>query len=479
MFCKSCGADVPAESGVCPQCGAAAGEPAKQKPKGLAVSLVVLALAVVAAAAVFLQWLSGPEQRLRRALDQQELSLALRICEEELKQMPQWLAEEILNRLESLEMEYAAGTLAYDSVEEALKVYEQMGIDGTGERLAQTWQLVDAVKASREAYAQGQRMEAVQNYPAAIDSYAQVIDADTACYERALRKIVECQDACRQLVLAEAAAFAAAQLYDEAIEKLRLGLEILPEDTVLLEQLQSYSDADAEKKRNALLSEAAAWMEKGDYPMALSLLAGGQEDTAIGEAYWACREEYAQATEERAAQAFGQEGYTAAVEVVEECLQAMPEHERMLELKAYYESYAPVYLAELTIYDSTCNHLYRNGHTQDQQENTYVSSLAVDKGSISFRTDGAYALFSGTVACPYGYEYDKYRTGAWIEIYADDVLLYRSELTELESEPQSFLLEITGAQTVTITWISQGDNIWDNWGYRATLFDGVFYRHGQ
>lgn len=483
MFCHSCGAKVPEGSSVCLQCGSAAqadpGLTRSVKKKKTAILVIALVFAAaVTAGVLYLHWYNSPEQKICRAFAEGDLLSVQQIYHEELEDTPSQVTDEVLSRLEELGTGYADGTLEYDAANADLVIFEEMQVTGTGKQLTGTRQLLDAVKASREAFVQGQSLEAGKAYPAAMESYALVIEADVFCFEQAQQKIRDCRDAYRRQILAEAAVYADSQLYADAIGKLQEGLTVLPEDASLLGQIQSYEEASAEKERYDLLEKAADYVARGDYPNAIRTLEGREDDAQIDAMYQTYRQEYASSTITQAKRVFAEDGYEAALALINTCLQTLPENAELLAEKAFYESYAPVYLASCDIYSHTGNKLYQNEHTQDQQENTYTSSFAAKQGSVNFLVDGKYALFTGTVACPYGYAYDKYRSGAKILVYADDVLIYQSELVELDTAPQSFALDITGVEIITIEWISEGSNIWKNWGDRATVFDGAFYQHG-
>ncbi len=105
------------------------------------------------------------------------------------------------------------------------------------------------------------------------------------------------------------------------------------------------------------------------------------------------------------------------------------------------------------------------------------ASFALSNGSVSFVTKQKYSLLKGVVACPQGIEYDSYRESAKVSVYLDDdVLVWSSSQMKVDSKPQPFEIDITGSDIVTLTWECEGANVWGNWGYYATIFNGEFLK---
>lgn len=447
----------------------------KKKVTVLAVCAAVLVLLIVAGA--YLGWYFSPAQRLLRALEAEDLSLVQELYER-VEEVPEGFAEQVCEKMEGLATGYIQGDTDYTSSDRTLKVYESLKAPGTEDALAQCRQTLETIRQSREAYVKGQSLEAAKDYPAAMESFSQVIEADLWGWENARQKILRCRDAYRELILAEAAELAKSECYTEAMDRLRQGLTVLEEDEAFLKQLDVYVLAQEDKERRDLLAQAQTLASAGNYVAAIALLEGS-EDAQIQTAWLSLRQEYADTAIADAEEAFLLKGYEAALEILEECLLTLPDNEALLEKKLWYEGYKPMYLSEYPLTVSEGSKLYIDQHTQDRQDGTYIHSLAVNKGSLTFQTAGEYTLLTGTVACPKGFEEDKYRTGASVEIFADGVRIYQSAMLTVDSQPARFELDITGAQEITVTWTCEGPNIWKNWGDRATIFDAAFFRRSE
>lgn len=150
-------------------------------------------------------------------------------------------------------------------------------------------------------------------------------------------------------------------------------------------------------------------------------------------------------------------------------------------LIAYYDGLRPVLLSNLDVFSTEGGtggysvELYQNEHLEDRYGTSYSTSFSASTGDVKFLLNNAYKTFSGTVGTPAGYGKDDFRDGAYIEFLDDDGnVLYRSELCEVDTKPQSFTVDVAGVELLTIRWTCIGDNVWSNWGYRATIFDGSF-----
>jgi len=447
------------------------------KKKRILLAICAIVTVGVLAAGVYLGWYFSPEQKLLRALEAEDLPRVQELYAQ-VEELPEGFSERLCEKVEELCAQYVAGSLNYASSDQALKVYESLKAKGTETVLSGCRETLETVRLSREAYVKGQSLEAAKDYPAAMESYSQVIEADQWGWQNAQQKILDCRNAYRDQILLEAAALAQEERYTEAMDTLNRGLGVLTEDEALLAQMEVFGLAEEDRQRRELLNQAQTLASAGDYPAAIALLEGA-EDEQLYAAWLSLRQEYAETAIADAEEAFRLKGYEEALLILEKCLQTLPENEELLAQKNWYEGYRPVYLSECPLTVSEGSKLYIDQHTQDRQGGVYTHSLAVNKGSVTFQTAGEFTLFTGTVACPKGFEEDAYRTGASIEIYADGVRIYQSAMLGVDSLPKHFSLDITGVQEITVTWICEGPNIWKNWGDRATVFDSAFFRNAE
>lgn len=122
-------------------------------------------------------------------------------------------------------------------------------------------------------------------------------------------------------------------------------------------------------------------------------------------------------------------------------------------------------------------HMYtdtRDEFLTDNYGNEYEHSFYAGHGSVTYLTNYLYDTFSGTVAFPKGGSYDKSRNSATLIIYGDDEVLKKFEKFNNLSSPEAFCLNIESYERIKLEWSCEGLNIWENWGYYATIFDGEF-----
>lgn len=126
-------------------------------------------------------------------------------------------------------------------------------------------------------------------------------------------------------------------------------------------------------------------------------------------------------------------------------------------------------------YSHVAEHLYTNYRT-DHFGNTYACALAVDKGLVTIPVGGQFTTFCGILAYPGEVDYQSAKISARIKVYADGNLVYTSPAISMATPPVPFSVDVTGAAVITINWETvDGYNIWNNWGYDATIFNGLLY----
>lgn len=125
-------------------------------------------------------------------------------------------------------------------------------------------------------------------------------------------------------------------------------------------------------------------------------------------------------------------------------------------------------------YAASAENIYTDS-TTDHFGNTYVYSLAVDSGSISVPINGKFTIFAGTIAYRGERSYHSNTKSAAFVVYGDGKKLYESPDIEIGTYPVDFMINVEDCQVVNIEWSCKGTNIWSNWGYEATIYNGIFY----
>ncbi len=111
-------------------------------------------------------------------------------------------------------------------------------------------------------------------------------------------------------------------------------------------------------------------------------------------------------------------------------------------------------------------------YLEDNYGNTYSHSVSVGTGSLTYLVNYSYLSFTGTVAFPKGAKCDGYRSSATLRIYGDGELIAEFKDFNDGSRPETFSINIKQYERLTLKWTCKGSNIWHDWGYFATVFDG-------
>ena len=114
-------------------------------------------------------------------------------------------------------------------------------------------------------------------------------------------------------------------------------------------------------------------------------------------------------------------------------------------------------------------------YLKDNYGNEYTHSVSIGKGSLTYLLNHKYITFNGTVACPKGLSSDSfYRASATLKIYGDDELITKFEGFNDGSRPESFSINVKPYERLKLEVSCEGMNVWSDWGYFATIFDGIF-----
>ncbi|MEE5993904.1 MAG: protein kinase [Oscillospiraceae bacterium] len=131
-----------------------------------------------------------------------------------------------------------------------------------------------------------------------------------------------------------------------------------------------------------------------------------------------------------------------------------------------------IYLSDMELFANEGTGYSTATYLMDNYKNEYRNSVSVDKGYVSYLVkDMGCSSFHGTVALPKDVSPDSHKTSAQLEIFVDDVLVFRSETFTSESKPQEFNIDITNAEVIKLSWSCEGSTYSKDWCYYATVFE--------
>ena len=153
---------------------------------------------------------------------------------------------------------------------------------------------------------------------------------------------------------------------------------------------------------------------------------------------------------------------------------------KVTELNTIYASYIPVILGEMEMFqNNTQGGMWvsktdeTNQYLEDNYGNVYANSLSVGHGSVTYLVNFKYQTFSGTVGFPKGVESDGARESATLTIYGDGQKIKEFIKVNEATKPEAFSLDVSSYERITLEWSCAGMNIWEDWGFFATIFDGM------
>lgn len=519
MYCPKCGNTLPQGAKFCNLCGTAGMErnqvppvrkevpvkpEKKEKPKmskkkkTLIWIISSLSAVLIAAAVLLVLWYLSPEQKMLRALEENNLEEAVEIYNKELDGESEELVQKLTEKLNTVKADFIAVTVDYSSAVAELDRIAAFEVQDVDALLQEVRDYISKLNSSRNTFAEAEALLQEGSYAQAMDKYALVWSEDSnyqaaqsqtevakqayrdeiiaqaktlsdkADYEGALEKlesgltvlpddaqisekITQTEDSYRTHILAEAKTYADSGLYDEAIAQLNIGLTVLPKDTVLAEQITAYETQKTAQEKSDLLAKAAEYVTNGDYPSAIELLAGHEDDAEINSLYIKYCGEYEKNVLAEADKLIADYDFDGAIAILKAALIILPEDSTLADKLQLIEKNKPVALTSIHVIDSR---FYETGSGSDTFGNSYANTISIGSynyydGYVLYNLDGKYDTLRFTIAASSfinGYKYDDPEE---IRIYADDVLIYNKKL-DLTTPPEIVTLEIPDCKVLKI-----------------------------
>lgn len=476
----------------------------------LAVILAAVLLLIICVGAVlfFVTWYYSSEQRVLRAIENGEYDKAVSLMTASGAQLEN---QDSIVRAQLLlvKQNYESGSI---DAETALRNITDLRILCTEELKAEadeTERIIRLLQASADAYAEAETALEAQDYPKAMQCLGMIPVEDTARYDDAQQKLAECTDAYRQKLLADARAVS--DTPEHAISLLETGLELLPEDEILLAEIGFYQERLTEQEISAVLKKAAAESAKKHYAAALDLLRSAAEeydDTRITDAIENYTTAYVNGVLVTAEEYIGAQEYDAAITVLETACALLPDHAQLsgkllqvqeektafetaaeknrilaeaadaasagdyreavrilrdaaqfsddaliLEALAEYESYLAVPLKELRVMkESNCEFV---SSAEDPRGNTHEDVLRMKSSTSTtaraeFYLDGAYTRFTCRIYADKGFTTDNVSECIYFYLDDEETPAYTAESITYKTDGIEVELDVAGAEYLLI-----------------------------
>ena len=500
--CNACGTRVPDEAKFCSNCGSNALGPIPQNPAPASAPVETkkksntkwIVLAVVGGVAMLtigililttLISLLNPVNRVMKQIESKEYAEACEIYQEKIVADPeryQEVYDEVSAYVEDLLNRYRAEEVTYEQVTEELYGIESIGI--FYDELYSCYTVVEDLQYARSNFAQAESAMANGDYLEAMYLYGEIMYYDFENAEAAAAGYTKAMDSYRTQMETDIREKLDNGNYEEAIYLAEIALGNLPEDPALLALKAECDQALYDANLKAMLDEVDVFLGQNDFVGALTCLDGHMltlpEETKLMDKRQACLDAFeAYVTAESLRLAKTGE-FRHALSLAESGLTYF-ESTRVTELAVIYRSYLPVLLGDMEIFANNTkggswasNTNFTDDYKEDNYGNTYSHSLGAGCGSLTYLVNFKYQTLSGTVAFPKGLETDGARSSATLTIYGDGEEIAVFAGFNETSRPQTFNLDVSSYEKITMKWSCEGYNIWRDWGDFATIFDGQF-----
>ena len=484
--CVSCGRVQEEENRFCTGCGGQNFTPVKQekKKKPWLIILCVLVAAALVAVGAYLM-LFDPVGDFEEALQAGNFDTAMEVLEEHITDDPERRDEAFYRFglwLEELYRRYEQEEITYEDLITQLEELERFGIHR--DRIYQIYSNAGWLNYLRQTYSFAEQAMANGDYLEAYDLYNEVSGMDFENGQEAPRKAAEALEAYWQQILAQVNDYLENDQYERAYSLLDEVYYQIPDDGRVSAAYDMVYIAQAEYEMDQTLATAAVYMQQHDFVGALACLDESMgrwpDETRIMDYRDQCLKEfesYVLSESLRLAQAGDFDRALFLIEFSSDYFTS-PE---LTELALIYASHIPIHLGDMEIFENKTKGgswvTYTNEkdkYLEDNYSNCYEHSLSVGCGSLTYLVNFKYQTLRGTVAFPKGLESDNARKSASLYIYGDGEEIAKFLNFTSSSKPEKFEIDITGYERITLKWKCEGYNIWEDWGYFATIFEGLF-----
>lgn len=270
-------------------------------------------------------------------------------------------------------------------------------------------------------------------------------------------------------VIKEADQMASAQDYIGALTLLGKALSSFPEDSKLIAKRDDYQNSDIQR----IISNSQEKLVAGDYRGSIVILEDGlkqyKNNDKLTTLLEANKEKHIQYFLEKAQSSASEENYTSAVATIKEGLASYPNDSRLKAKEEEYTAKLPVPFNDIRVINGGFN--WNDGAPEDTFGNDYstAANYTIVKNQDKYseiRIYGSYKMITGRIACHNYMHEDK---SVYIQIFADDQLIYTSQNITRKTDAVDFSIDISGADYLKIIVYADA-----YWGGKAIILSDVF-----
>ena len=288
------------------------------------------------------------------------------------------------------------------------------------------------------------------NYKEAIRCFAQ-LPLDSKQYKEAQSILLKSSDAYCEEIAETAEKYVQNGEYEIALELLENAQALLPNAAELQELHNTTYAAYRTFISTTAIEGAEEYIANGDYESAINVLRDAiskiEEDVELATLLSQYEEKYCDYIIQQANTALELEGYQSAISIIKQAQDILPNNDSLKSAIVFYESYAPVYLANLEYFDQEYDWYKVLESDMDNLGNEYHNSIACRYLDNTYILNGDYSRLCGTLYQRYEYR-DRDHNGH-MEVYADGVLIF-SEKMSAGIYPINFELDVIDVNELRI-----------------------------
>lgn len=482
--CVSCGRVQEGNNKFCVSCGGQKFGPVQQVKKKKTWLIVLIALVIVAAVAVgaFLL-LFDPVGDFAEELRGGNYDAAMDILDKHIYENPERRDEafqEFSLWLDELYGQFVEQAISYDELTVHLEELQEFGMHQN--RITEIHNDAAYLQYLRDTYSFAEQAAANGDYLEAYNLYSEVAGMDFENGQEASRKAAEAMEAYWDQVQAQVDEYLENHEYDRAYALLDEVYWQIPDDGRVSAAYDVCHTAEMGYEMDQILESAGVYVEKQDYVGALTYLdqciALYPGEIRLADYRSQCVREFEEYVISESLRLAREGEYRHALSLANSGTNYFSST-KVEELAMIYTSYIPVLLGEMEIFENDTeggSWVTKTNKTdkylEDNYSNTYQHSLSVGCGSLTYLVNFKYQTFRGTVAFPKGLETDGARSSASLYIYGDGEKIAEFLDIDESSRPAYFELDISRFERIELKWECKGYNIWEDWGYFATIFEG-------
>lgn len=482
MKCKQCGSELKADSAFCPICGrkidvmdikidsvkrSAEDISAKskekiskmnKKQKTLLVSLCSLAAVIVITGICLMSYFNSPTQKIIKAIENGDSYYAQEMYSERISDnlsKRESFVKAVKKYIESLTDDFQNDKCDYSYATQRLEIISNFRIQDLNDACSNAGSQINRLNNSKTAFEQAESFYNNKDYKSAIGKYRLVIEEDKN-YGDAQDKIKDATKKYTTAALESAQSYADGGNYSSAIAEIKEALAVVGEDTELNNMLNKYTENNKSSVISNAISQADKYASSGDYQNAVKVLSEAmstvEPDSQVKTKFSEYSVKYSQSVSQKADELINGKKYDEAISLLDDALALMPDDASLKAKLSTAQDKKPVSLSETTLVNQK-EWKWNDGSPVDTFGNDYSGAanyiIPYYQSYGEFRVYKKYKTLSGYIA-PHKEKYDS-DSGPWyIQIFADDKLVYTSKNVTRKTDKFAFNVNVANADYIKI-----------------------------